>query len=332
MQVINHLLLNNSLAIVPTHMPVQALAPNSHAGPVTWIAALTDAIGPTECGLLQSIIPGERRRSMGLVEWIRTERTWAKVFGRAAYLSRRRVSGNLFRINGVHGEFFFRPSESDPHTIWQVFKNREYDLSPYPQGEIVRRLYESALATGMTPVIIDAGANIGAASVWFATRYPQARIVAVEPDPENASICRMNAAPHANIEVVEAAIGAIPGNVSIQHINGAWGTRTHRGGDIPVVTVGELLGRFESPHLLIAKIDIEGFEKDLFSEGLEWLDSATALFVEPHDWMLPGEGTSRSFRSSIGPEFDMLIAGENLLFVRAGATMLDTTLPPAIVR
>ena len=38
--------------------------------------------------------------------------------------------------------------------------------------------------------------------------------------------------------------------------------------------------------------------------------------IEPHDWMLPGGKSSRSFRAAIGPEFDMLISGENLIFIR----------------
>lgn len=257
---------------------------------------------------------------MDILTWIRRERAWAKVFGRESYLSRRRVTSNISKMGGCYGELFFRPEDSDPDTLWQVFKSREYDLAPYPQGAVVRQTYEAALAEGKTPVIIDAGANIGAASVWFTTQFPQARVVAVEPDPANAGICRMNASGR-NVEVVEAAIGASPGTVSLEREGDSWGIRTRPGGDIPVVTINELLGRYENPHLLIAKVDIEGFEKELFTGALEWLDLATAIFIEPHDWMLPGERTSRGFREAIGPEFDLLIAGENLLFIRSEARL-----------
>ena len=69
----------------------------------------------------------------------------------------------------------------------------------------------------------------------------------------------------------------------------------------------------------IAKIDIEGFESDLFATHTDWIAKATALVIEPHDWMLPGKGSSNAFRAAIGPEFEMLISGENLAFVRTAA-------------
>src|ERR1700683_3931674 len=42
--------------------------------------------------------------------------------------------------------------------------------------------------------IIDGGANIGIASLYFLNRYPGARVVAVEPHPANFEICRKNLA------------------------------------------------------------------------------------------------------------------------------------------
>ena len=254
---------------------------------------------------------------MGLLAWFRFERAWAKALGKSAYFSRKAVAPGVASMGGDYGPLFYRPVGSDLHTFWQVFKNKEYDFSGVPQHKTVDRAYEAALAAGKTPVIIDAGANIGAASVWFSRRFPKARVIAIEPDPQNARICRMNAEGR-NFEVVEAAIGATAGSVSLlaEDDQGSWGIRTIPGGDIPVVTVPELVARVPNPALLLVKVDIEGFESDLFSAGTDWLHHTTALFVEPHDWMLPGQGSSHSFRSAIGPEFDMLIAGENLLFIR----------------
>ena len=40
--------------------------------------------------------------------------------------------------------------------------------------------------------IIDAGANTGMASVYFAKWYPHAKIVAIEPDPHNFELLQRN--------------------------------------------------------------------------------------------------------------------------------------------
>ena len=56
---------------------------------------------------------------------------------------------------------------SDLSVLEEVFLNKEYALDiPAPD------------------VVLDLGANIGAASVYFAQAWPKARIYAVEPHPE----------------------------------------------------------------------------------------------------------------------------------------------------
>jgi len=47
-----------------------------------------------------------------------------------------------------------------------------------------RRLARKWRASGQTPVIIDGGANVGDAALHFARLYPEAVIIAVEPNPE----------------------------------------------------------------------------------------------------------------------------------------------------
>jgi FkbM family methyltransferase len=121
--------------------------------------------------------------------------------------------------------------------------------------------------------------------------------------------------------VVEAAIGSEPGSVDlVDEGNGSWAVQTRRAvdGGVAVVTVPELVARCgEGAELFIVKVDIEGFESDLFAANLEWLDQAAAVMIEPHDWLLPGSGTSTDFQKAMAERgFDLLISGENLLYVR----------------
>jgi FkbM family methyltransferase len=55
-------------------------------------------------------------------------------------------------------------------------------------------------------VIIDAGANIGLTSVVYANRYPEARVIAIEPEVSNFQLLKENAASYPNIELVHGAL------------------------------------------------------------------------------------------------------------------------------
>lgn len=61
----------------------------------------------------------------------------------------------------------------------------------------------------------------------------------------------------------------------------------------------------------IAKIDVEGFEKDLFSNNTEWLADVFVVHIEPRDWMLPGAGSSFTFQRALAAyAFEIFITGD----------------------
>lgn len=252
---------------------------------------------------------------MGVISRIKRESMYANALGMQFLMTRKRLEKNLDTANTRFGQIYFRTRDSDLAAICQTMGDREYDLKKFPQYIWVEEMYQASLAAGRTPLIVDAGANIGSAAIWFSIQFPMAKIVAVEPDPNNARICKMNTAGR-NVEVLEAAIGATSGTVSLVSSDHSWAIQTKRGGSIPVVTINQIQKSNKNSDLLIVKIDIEGFESDLFSNSLEWIDESKVIIVEPHDWMLPGSGSSNSFRSAIGSDFDMLISGENLVFVK----------------
>jgi FkbM family methyltransferase len=66
--------------------------------------------------------------------------------------------------------------------------------------------YFEAQAT--QPFIIDAGANIGMATLYFKKLYPDAQIVCFEPDPDNYALLKKNVETNglAGIELHQAAV------------------------------------------------------------------------------------------------------------------------------
>ena len=218
------------------------------------------------------------------------------------------------------GNIAMRCGESDAEVVRQVFGTRQYDTSwPGELGKRLRNRYEAILSDGGAPIIVDAGANIGAASVWFNRIYPEARIVAVEPDPENAAMLRKNIGSLANVVALEAAIGAEAGFVSISQADYSWAVTTSRSDSgVRTVTMAEAFVASGGDTPFLVKIDIEGFERDLFASNLDWLAETFAVIIEPHDWLFPGQRTSGAFQQALARHpFEMFIRGENLFYVRS---------------
>jgi FkbM family methyltransferase len=211
-----------------------------------------------------------------------------------------------------------RPRDSDFETVRQVFRDEEYGRIPDQLRIGLLRVYQDILSSGKVPLIIDAGANIGAATLWFRDIFSDAAIVAIEPDPANAAIARQNLSNCEGVTLLEAAIGGETGHVSLVSPGVSYAVQTRRSDDgCPVLTIGQVVAGLENACLFMVKVDIEGFERDLFGSNTGWMDEVTAVYVEPHEWMRPGERTSSNFQREFGKrDFAIFLAGENLVYMR----------------
>ena len=232
----------------------------------------------------------------------------------------RRHRRHTVAVKGL-GPVVIRRGSTDGDVFAQIFAHKEYNLRRFGQFEAVEARVEQIAARGRRPLVVDLGANNGASALWFARMFPTARVVAVEPDQDNAAICALNTADY-DVEVLPVAIGSVPGSVTLvseDRENWAFTTVRDGAGSVPVTTVPDIVAaQGDEFELLLVKIDIEGFEEDLFAENTDWVRDATVIIVEPHDWMLPGGHTSRNFQRVLGADhFDVMILGENLIYVRS---------------
>jgi len=213
-----------------------------------------------------------------------------------------------------------RAGESDVETVRQIFAKHQYEIGFNTAViERVNRRYSEILEKGKVPIIVDAGANIGAASLWFAKKYNAAHIVAIEPDIENFTVLTKNAALCDRIKPFNVAIGSVSGFVEVKTTaRHGWGSRTARASDgVSIMTMHQAFDTIQNGVPFIAKVDIEGFEGDLFSQNTEWLAETYVVFIEPHDWMMPGQNTSKSFQAAMGREdYEIYIEGDQLTYVR----------------
>ncbi len=169
-------------------------------------------------------------------------------------------------------------------------------------------------------LIIDGGANVGYASLYYANRYPEARIIAVEPEASNHELLRVNTSGYANISVLRAGLWHRRTRLTIKNPTAAkWGFQVQESaleeGSIDAVTIDEIVENAGAQSIDILKLDIEGAEKELFSAADTWLGKVQILIVELHDRFRPG--CSESFHSAVAKQdFASQRRGEHVILLR----------------
>lgn len=211
--------------------------------------------------------------------------------------------------------------EIDIKVLKQIFTQEDYALRKLSRFHDILAKYEDICTSGKAPLIVDCGANIGAASVYFATLLPKSEVISIEPEPNNLIACQKNTSPFKNIRTLHAAVGSNcqKGKI-VDPGEGNWGFRVSdvSDGDIEITSINALLesSLCQKTTPFIIKIDIEGFESDLFKENTEWVDQFPLIVIELHDWMLPKTANSKNFLRVISAlDRDFVFFGENVFSV-----------------
>jgi FkbM family methyltransferase len=241
---------------------------------------------------------------------------WAQ----ALNITARRVFGVEAPVMVVSsfGSFRIRPADSDPSVAAQVFGTREYDLAP-ATTQALNALAAEWRAQGFQPVIIDAGANVGYAALYFAATFPQTKVIAVEPEPVTFRELVWNSRAIPSISCVEAALWSHGGGVTLKPSDtGSWATRVAEPGATRSMTLSDVLQTIDRSRALIIKLDIEGAEREVLNGSQDILAAAPCIIVEPHDWLATGAASLSGLYAAIaGRALDTLIQGENLILVES---------------
>jgi FkbM family methyltransferase len=158
-----------------------------------------------------------------------------------------------------------------------VYGLAEYDFMGVDWGEVRH--------------VIDAGANIGAFTLWVAVRGPS-QVVSLEPNPQTFSLLQHNieqAGLGPRVKLENVAVAGTSGtrtlhlhqystDASLDEHSGAQGTV-----QVEAITLGEVIAQSGFPQIDLLKIDIEGAEYEVFSEpDLAALDRVKFIILECH--------------------------------------------------
>ena len=223
------------------------------------------------------------------------------IVGGPLLLIRNRRRGNVLNVSikGFQHPVAIRSRTTDINTLFKVFGEKEYHFRIAKDPK----------------VIIDAGANIGLASICFAHQYPGAHIHAIEPENSNFDLLSHNSRFYPNIHPHRAALWhentkvevfnpddkyeslsttdsfqVRPSNAlnSSSPVNTTAGSIAKSPELVDAMPLREFMKKENIEYIDILKMDIEGAEKEVLDHADDWVDRVGVMILEIHDWLKPG--------------------------------------------
>lgn len=160
---------------------------------------------------------------------------------------------------------------SELEVLREIFVGGEYELPGVSDPE----------------TIVDIGSNIGLSVLFFHERYPSARVVAIEPDPDAFARLRQNTKGRLGVELINAAVADHEGEITLYSGSASWAASLVPSADrttqhsVTAVTLDGLADRISLGRISVLKLDIEGAEVSVLT-STSLLDRVDVLVFEYH--------------------------------------------------
>jgi len=207
-----------------------------------------------------------------------------------------------------------RPANSDLFVLSQIFGWEEYKINPDRLAHL-RKIASEWQAAGIVSLIVDAGANVGYSALYFASLFPGARVLAIEPERSSFEILARQVRANPDIKPINAALWSHDRGLELQNSsNGSWASQVAEGSGTPSQRLDVLVASIPNARPLLIKLDIEGAEREVVKSCPEVFAQAKCIMVEPHDFMNPGAACLfPMYKVAATRNFDTILSGENLL-------------------
>jgi FkbM family methyltransferase len=156
----------------------------------------------------------------------------------------------------------------------------------FMKGEIFRAGIYKFRSVGQSPFIIDGGANIGLATIYFKTQYPSARVIAFEADPYIAGFFRKNVFESFGLNQVELVERALWSETTSLQFSPDRADAGRVGSSVESLMIQtDVLSRHLKTDVDLLKLDIEGAEWEVLQECSASLSLVRNIFVEYHSFV-----------------------------------------------
>jgi FkbM family methyltransferase len=194
------------------------------------------------------------------------------------------VEGQILELrmkSPIQGKLFLREVGSDILTFDEVIKQQVY-------RNILPKLEQCE-------TVIDLGANIGLASLYFARHYPSCRLFAVEPNPDTYRMLTTNlrqliengrcrtekAAVWGSEKPLVADRSKAPEHYSAFTTKEA-APEANAEGTMMGLPIQKIINNSGFTKVDLLKVDIEGAEVELFKGNVSWLGCVNSIAIEFH--------------------------------------------------
>ncbi|MDR0829589.1 MAG: FkbM family methyltransferase [Prevotellaceae bacterium] len=210
---------------------------------------------------------------------------------------------NSIKLPNLEYTFKLRNILEDLQVFKQIFFKDYYDFN-----------------YGEPNVIIDGGANIGLFAIQMASKYPNAKIICIEPDHENFELLTQNTSVYKNISCENCGLWDKDTKLRVydKYNLGKWGMIVEEdeiNGTIPAISLNTLMNKYNIEKFDLLKLDIETSEKQLFKKNYQdWLPQVEMLVIELHDRIL--KGCAQTFFETINEvflDYDFGVNGDNII-------------------
>jgi FkbM family methyltransferase len=180
-------------------------------------------------------------------------------------------------LQGPHGAlpFYLFKTDASFQIANEIFAGVTYPMVPLVSG---------------VKTVVDIGANVGAASVYFAMAYPDAQVYALEPASSPLSLLGQNVASLRNVRVYPFGLHSSEKTLTLFHgkkdtVESSLSSSARTSSESEQI---HLLGasQFLSEHGIhaidVLKIDTEGCEVPILRSLEDYLPEVKVLYVEYH--------------------------------------------------